>query len=350
MKIQIQAVFALFIVASSFASTKQDEDAAVPRRSSSSSSSLVIEGAGGEAHQQRRRMLAPKKKGSKKDDNEIGSSSDDGTTPVASPTSMGPSSRDETCSQYTAGVKAMFAGSVFPQNLEILEGGLLPEIFVPEVKGRAQPLGTFSGFSNTLEYFYALTLGDYLEEAALGGTPKFVVVGTDFRYIACDIDQSLGVFSGSLHFGIPGVDSVGTVPDSNRLHFTGGARFNKDGKVCSYELNLNRLGMFAAASNNETKDESIQKICLAIQFSCTGDNLQYDDYSDCVNFMNSIDYGSFDNGDLNSVNCRRLHAILALSRPDAHCSHTGKEGGGKCIERDYTNVTAGDYLTGIDVC
>lgn len=337
MKIQIQTALAaalLFMVAPRTAAKKD-----ATRRS-------LVEEEGGAPEHHKQRMVMTKKKGSK--DGDDGNSSDEDDSATTSPAN-GPS-RDEICSQYTAGVKAMIAGSVFPQNLEILEGGLLPEIFIPELKGRAQPLGAFSGFSNTLEYFYALTLGDYLEEAALGGTPEFVVVGTDFRYIACDIDQSLGVFSGSLHFGIPGVDSVGTVPDSNRLYFTGGARFNEDGKVCSYELNLNRLGMFADGSNNETKDESIQKICLAIQFSCTGDNLQYDDFPDCVSFMNSIDYGSFDNGDLNNVNCRRLHAILALSRPDAHCSHTGKDGGGKCIDRDYTNVTAGDYLTGINVC
>ena len=260
------------------------------------------------------------------------------------------SSYQRQCQALQEGVREMFRGTVYPENIRILEGGLLPDIFLPDVQGRAQPLGSFSGLNNTLEYFYALTSGDYLEKKFAGTGPTFINVISDLRYVACDVKQRLGTFGGSLNFGIPGVDTLETISASSKLHFTGSARFNPEGRVCSYELNLARLDMFVASSQPSTPTQLILETCLGVQLACQDENQQYESVDDCISFMNSIDYGNFDNADLNSVQCRRLHTILAFSRPEQHCSHCGKDGGGKCIDRDYANVTRGNYLIGADIC
>jgi len=59
---------------------------------------------------------------------------------------------------------------------------------------------------------------------------------------------------------------------------------------------------------------------------CTGKNRQYNSYTDCISFMNSVPHVSCNwllQG--NSQQCRGLHAFLAKLDPDVHCSHIGPD-------------------------
>lgn len=83
-------------------------------------------------------------------------------------------------------------------------------------------------------------------------------------------------------------------------------------------------------------------ICATHTKYCTGANQQYDSAEECVDFLtNKIRVGdSFELG-MNTLLCRNVHEIMVKFRPDVHCPHIGKTGGGQCVD-DYTYSTKVD--------
>lgn len=72
-------------------------------------------------------------------------------------------------------------------------------------------------------------------------------------------------------------------------------------------------------------------ICSTHTRYCNGTNTQYDSPEDCYHFLTQeIRVGqSFELG-MNTLMCRSVHEIMVRYRPDVHCSHIGKDGGGMC--------------------
>ncbi len=66
-------------------------------------------------------------------------------------------------------------------------------------------------------------------------------------------------------------------------------------------------------------------------------------FADCVAFMNSIPYGSFDRANSNTTTCRALHALMTPYSPEVHCLHVGKTGGPKCIDFTYESYYETDW-------
>lgn len=79
----------------------------------------------------------------------------------------------------------------------------------------------------------------------------------------------------------------------------------------------------------------LDSICQVHAQFCTGALQQYESMSECQQFLGTLPLGSTDRGAANSVACRNVHAGLVAFRPDIHCSHIGKTGGGKCTDVDY---------------
>lgn len=84
---------------------------------------------------------------------------------------------------------------------------------------------------------------------------------------------------------------------------------------------------------------SIAAICQVGAQFCTGAFQQYESLDECQQFLGALPRGSLDQGASNSVTCRSIHAVLVAFRPELHCPHIGKTGGGKC-----TDVSYDDYL------
>jgi len=88
------------------------------------------------------------------------------------------------------------------------------------------------------------------------------------------------------------------------------------------------------------KGSSPEIVCARHERWCTGDNKQYDDFFDCMEFMESIpsaSCGEAFNGD-NAV-CRFKHSFLIPFRPEIHCPHVSRETN-KCSDDDCN----GDFM------
>jgi hypothetical protein len=79
------------------------------------------------------------------------------------------------------------------------------------------------------------------------------------------------------------------------------------------------------------QDAIAKSVCKTHDTYCKGDNVQYASNQECYDFLTKeTRFGeSFELG-RNTLVCRSVHEGMLKFRPDVHCSHIGKTGGGMC--------------------
>jgi len=239
-------------------------------------------------------------------------------------------------------VRSVYQNLIFPGPFEILlSGGASQDAFDPSVTGRVNAVGQFDGFTDSIEYFYALALQP--------ATPQLIPGVSIYVY---DIDITL-------------LDVVGTrasiminiwfqtylVPNSTfYLTEIGWFVFTPNtAKILHYDLTILRMDQIFDAMSLPHAN-SIYELCTGVQQLCVGPNQQYSNFTACVEFMSGIDFGSWSNVWSNTVVCRTVHSILAGVSPDVHCPHVGPTGGMKCVYHSYFEWLEYTYVTnpGVD--
>lgn len=223
-------------------------------------------------------------------------------------------------------VTQIYQNLIYPTPLFIL-GGAYPidNLFSPSVKGRVTPVGAFNDFLNVEEYFYALA-----------ATPGSFVVDIFIKSLV-STGNKVGVEVDILFNNTQGL---------HNLTQMGFYEFDSTDRVKTLDLVILNLG---AASDPpvEARPFAIQQLCGLLVQTCSNPaydpNGYYTSFDDCVSYMNSIEYGTWDRANSNTVTCRQLHSLLTLSRPEVHCSHSGKTGGGKCIDWSYQSFYEVEY-------
>lgn len=84
------------------------------------------------------------------------------------------------------------------------------------------------------------------------------------------------------------------------------------------------------------KNLAIESICTIAEEYCTGANLQYANYDECVAVLNQKRMGESFEGGRDTVFCRNLHQVMLPFRPEVHCPHVGPSGGDMCRDNDTT--------------
>jgi hypothetical protein len=225
-------------------------------------------------------------------------------------------------------VREIYENLIYPKPLAILaDHSIALEQFSDSVTGRVTPVGQFSDFEGVLEYFYALAL-----------TPTAFVPSVNIRTLISTGDR-VGVR----------VDITFNRTDGSGFQYnltqTGFYEFDSNNRVKEFDVAILNLGA-AVDTPEEARPFAIQQMCNTVMVSpgfCA--NLgEFADYTDCVNFMNALPFGSWNRANSNTTTCRLLHTILTAVRPDVHCPHVGKGGGGKCQEFPYEYHYTHDFL------
>ncbi len=254
-------------------------------------------------------------------------------------------------------VRQIYENLIYPTPVSILKGETtMTDIFEESVvRGRVNPLGDFPEFAAVLEYFYALavTPGSIIQDVKF----KSLFAGDDKVAVEVDIFFCRAPYEGC-------DPNVPVSANSQTLTQVGFFQFNRFNRVISLDLNILNLGMASDLPNiPEVHAEAIAQICTALTVAhispitgavvysgtCTSSFDSADDFApefqlsdvpfqNCVAFMQSIPFGTWDRGHSNSVVCRQLHSLLTPVDPEMHCPHTSPGGGGKCVD-----VTYGDY-------
>jgi len=226
---------------------------------------------------------------------------------------------------------------VWPNNLPIIQHGdsaVPPGLFAPSASGRVSPLGNFTGFEDSIEYFFALAL--------VPSQPSYAVFTkatvASFSSGCAEVAASVAYLETRVHNA--------SLPNDGEylstLKQVAFWRFDKDGAVLAYDAwipNLSEWNFLVQGhrdlSNPRVQEAVIDKICPLIQERCVGSNQQYADVAECTSTLQKKDFGTYDDAWSDSVVCRTIHVILALVRPEMHCQHVGPTGGGKCVDWPY---------------
>jgi hypothetical protein len=217
-------------------------------------------------------------------------------------------------------VRELYADIVFPKSIEVMTGQRsVAHIFAQDVRGRVTPAGHFHDAQAVNEYFFGLA-----------ATPTSKVTSVDITSLVAS-DNKVGIEI-DIHF-------ERTVGGNFTLRQTGFFTFDHRNLVTSFDLTILNLG---AASNPKTdaeREAGIAGVCAVLTTGVPGQAAtcpgEYTDFADCMAFMHAIPFGTWDRANSNTVVCRQFHTLLTPFRPDIHCPHAGKTGGGACIDFSY---------------
>lgn len=244
-------------------------------------------------------------------------------------------------------IRKIYNLTVYPNNVPIVKSGssrVPPGLFSPTAVGRVSPVGAFTGFNDSIEYFFAL--------APVPSDPEFQGVAI---YEADVVEFTSGcarVAASVVYLRTGKVDprtgevdsSEGKVSTLSQVAFW---QFDEEGRVERYHAWIPNLEAWIQAGTGfDFGALLIQKfvaggLCPMIQQRCTGANQVYSSVLDCALELELKPFGSFDEAWGDTVVCRVIHLILTQVRPDVHCPHVGPTGGGKCSAIGYST----DYFS-----
>ncbi|KAK4038622.1 hypothetical protein C8A01DRAFT_37461 [Parachaetomium inaequale] len=246
-------------------------------------------------------------------------------------------------------VSSIYNLTVYPNQLPIFQAGgagVPKGLFNQDVVGRVDPVGNFTGFEHSIEYFFALSplpQGNPAKAAITGYriaefSSQCRDVAASVVYLYCSV-----VNPGSADHGKP-------LPPLKQVAFW---RFDEQGAVLKYDAWIPNLNSWVEATtaayiaDPQFRAASIEQICGATQMRCSGPNAQWSSVRECVAALSTKQYGSYDEAWGDNIVCRSIHLVLTQVRPDVHCPHVGPTGGSKCVDVAYPdNYFADETLYG----
>ncbi|KAF4301440.1 hypothetical protein GTA08_BOTSDO10783 [Botryosphaeria dothidea] len=237
-------------------------------------------------------------------------------------------------------IQSIYNLTVYPNNAQIIaQGGsaVPPGLFDSQAKGRITPLGNFTDFEDSIEYFFGLAPTPQGNAAGIGlyeaevvsftsGCPEVAASTVYLKGGAVDKEKG-GLLAGS---------------PTTILKQVAFWRFDSEGFVQQYDAWIPTLQLWTATANGiDYENRTIQQgaiaqvLCPTIQQRCVGQDQQYQSVEDCTAQLLTKEFGTFDEVWGDNIVCRMIHLILTVIRPDVHCAHVGPTGGGKCVNIDY---------------
>lgn len=215
-------------------------------------------------------------------------------------------------------ISSIYNLTVYPNQLPIFQAGgaAVPEgLFSRKVVGRVDPVGNFTDFDESIEYFFALSP---LPQA---NPVKAAITGyqiTEFSSQCRDVAASVVYLYSSV--ANPGCADHGKpLPPLKQVAFW---RFDKHGAVLKYDAWIPNLNSWVEsttrtnAADPQSRAATIEQICGATQMLCRGPNAQWGSVEECVTTLSLKNFGSYDEAWGDNIVCRSIHVVLTQVRPD----------------------------------
>jgi hypothetical protein len=262
-------------------------------------------------------------------------------------------------------ISQLYAELVYPGPIEVLKdpknAGHLFEL--AGVKGRVTPLGKFTDFAGVVEYFYALAANP--ETHMFETTIKSLLADGDTVAVTVELAMCKNTEVDCKAMDLA-TKRKATITE------TGNFVFNRQNKIIFFDLIIPNLGAAFDKPGALNHAATIAGVCAFLTVghvdpitqesvkggTCTSFFDSKDDFPqgffmlgkspflNCVKFMGSLEYGSYDRANSNTFTCRQVHTLLTPLRPETHCPHVAYGGAGKCIdftyESYYDEIKAGE--------
>jgi hypothetical protein len=229
--------------------------------------------------------------------------------------------------------------TVYPNQLPILgagAAGVPAGLFNEDATGRVDPVGNFTGFDDSIEYFFALAPVPSTNPASTAITSIQITefnsacpnVAASVVYLFCEMTDPTGQNHGKAVAPLKEVSKMNQSQYISRDHITDIPfqvafwKFDDCGAVLKYDAwipNLNDwivAGLGIDLSNPQVIEQSIEQLCGGTQQRCTGPNAQWNSTEECVTVLSQKPYGNYDEAWGDNIVCRTIHLILTQVRPD----------------------------------
>ncbi|KAL8688440.1 MAG: hypothetical protein Q9218_005651 [Villophora microphyllina] len=232
------------------------------------------------------------------------------------------------CSAHLAGfqkrnfdtITSIYARTVYPTNLHFIANGsasVPPGLFNENASGRITPVGNFTGFDDSTEYFFGLS--PIPTPPAYNVFSKAQVVS--FSSACPTVAASVVYFTNSV-FNPNATNNGQYLTTLVQVAFW---EFDHQGAVLRYDAWIPTLRLYSTAATGvmgttnpvppAQQSVAIQTLCGTTQNLCQGNNTQYANVDDCVKTLSAKPFGDSDNFWSDSVRCRQIHVLLARIRP-----------------------------------
>jgi hypothetical protein len=208
-------------------------------------------------------------------------------------------------------IQRIYNLTVYPNNMPIVQKGageVPKDLFADKVVGRVSPVGNFTGFADSIEYFFGLA-----------PVPTAVPTGIAIyqAYLSHFSSECPGIASSVVQLRTGKVDPTTgqLVPSAltTTLKQVAFWKFNKNGEVMQYEAWIPNLQAWTEYANGISfSNPLIQtavpfQLCPTIQQRCTGKNQQFSNTTTCILGLERKPFGNFD-AVSNSIRtiCRRM--------------------------------------------
>lgn len=231
-------------------------------------------------------------------------------------------------------IERIYNLTVYPNQLPILaEGGAAvpPGLFNANATGRVDPVGNFSGFEDSIEYFFALAPVPTASSTHAAITSFRITefstacagVAASVVYLFCSVVNPGAPDDGTALAPLKQVSTTAASPDVSdppvQVAFW---KFDHRGAVLKYDAWIPNLNAWVEASmgvdvtNPEFQAGSIEGLCDLTQVRCNGTNTQWSSVDQCVSTLSQKPYGNYDEAWGDNIVCRSIHLVLTQVRPE----------------------------------
>lgn len=241
-----------------------------------------------------------------------------------------------------------------PPNARFLTLQLVANNGARNVRGRVDATRDFNGRELNTEYAFGL-----FSNIALN--PKsFTLLGIPQSYLMTHFtaNQNIASVAVIINFNITALSVVNPVEVDLRM------TYNSRGEVSQYDASFrwlqwqfDDLAAHAKKMLNFNTTAEVSKlstnlltgsVCQTAQSYCNGTNAQYKSKDECVDFLtNEVPFGSAYQLGMNTLTCRMVHQGMVPLRPEVHCPHLGRSGGGYCTDDRTYAATVREKLFNI---
>ncbi|THV03491.1 hypothetical protein K435DRAFT_791698 [Dendrothele bispora CBS 962.96] len=230
-------------------------------------------------------------------------------------------------------IQSIYNLTVYPNNVPIIQNGgsaVPPGLFNQDARGRVTPVGNFTGFEDSIEYFFSLAP---TPQANPAGAAIFQADVVEFTSGCANVAASVVYLKTG-----PVNATTGQVIEGAKTTALKQA-WSSIATGVDYTNVTIQQGAIATA------------LCPGIQDRCTGANQQFNTTETCIAELSQKPFGTFDEAWGDNIACRTIHLILTGHRPEVHCPHVGPNGGNgpdnfKCVDIDYNEYLNDALLFG----
>jgi len=240
------------------------------------------------------------------------------------------------CEILKSKITQVYQNMIFPTSKSIITGQTsVANLFSSNVNIRVTPWASFYGYQSVLEFFY--------------GTNSFILDQTrnvSISKLTCEQNRVSAQITITNSF-LPGYPMPPLYNLTQIAEFT----FDSSNKISSAEISiLNSGALLDGPPVASYRDAAIASTCGTFTGPSTYStnpsgtcpeqwtgSTNEERKQDCINFMKSIAYGTWNRANSNSYICRQYHSLFTPYRPDVWCPTIGKTGGGVCVDVPYNS-------------